>query len=528
MRRNVLVITADQLRHDALCCTGNPVIRTPHLDAIAAGGIRYERAYVPNVTCTPSRSSLLTGQLPRTHGAWGIGVPLPDDAPSVAAHLKHAGYHTALIGKGHFEPSHDPGLRFNEERLADQDAHGPYRGFDMVTFAGHGPFNGHYGRFLQREYPEWVGTFLNLRQRASHPTKGFGGDTGAPDLVHNPVPTELYHTSWVAQRTVEHLAGLPDDDPWFVWMSFPDPHHPWDPPEEALSRVPWRERPLPEYYPGSRARCEELLAQKPAHWLGFFEGSFRGEASRGDWAAKDLTADQLREIAATVDVEVELIDDAIGTVLAEIARRGWDANTDIIVTADHGDFQGEFGLLFKGAFHCDALMRVPLLWRPAPSAGIAPAVVSTAVPQIDVTATIAAASGTAPPGWMEGELLPTAESMATARPILTTYDSPSPAIGMHLRTIHLDPYTCTVYEPSTIGVATGHLPEVAGYTVARPSSVSYVGTEGELYDLSEDPREWTNRWDDPAMAKVRKELIATLYRDLPPRRAPWPEVVAPA
>ena len=527
MKRNVLLITADQLRHDALSCTGNGIIRTPNLDSIAATGVRYERAYVPNVTCTPSRSSLLTGQLPYTHGAWGIGVPLPRDAPSVASYLKDAGYHTALIGKGHFEPSHDPELRFDEERLAHEDAHGPYRGFDTVSFAGHGPFDGHYGRFLQREHPEWVGAFLNLRQRSAHPTKGCGGDTGAPDLVHNPVPTELYHTSWVAQRTVEHLAGLPDAEPWFVWMSFPDPHHPWDPPDVERSRVPWRERPLPDYYPGSRARCEEILARKPAHWLGFFEGTFRGEASRGDWAANQLTPDQLREISATIDVEVELIDDAIGAVLTELDRRGWGANTDIIVTADHGDFQGEFGLLFKGGFHCDALMRVPLLWRPAPAMEIAPAVVSTSVPQIDATATIAAACGTAPPAGMEGLPLPTAESTAVVRPIVTTYDSPSPAVGMHLRTIRLDPYTCTVYEPSTIGVPTGHLPEVAGYTIAAPSTVSYDGTEGELYDLREDPREWTNRWDDQAMAKVREELVATLYGALPARRNPWPQVEAP-
>jgi arylsulfatase A-like enzyme len=310
-------------------------------------------------------------------------------------------------------------------------------------------------------------------------------------------------------------------------MSFPDPHHPWDPPDVERSRVPWRERPLPDYYPGSRARCEEILARKPAHWLGFFEGTFRGEASRGDWAANQLTPDQLREISATIDVEVELIDDAIGAVLTELDRRGWGANTDIIVTADHGDFQGEFGLLFKGGFHCDALMRVPLLWRPAPAMEIAPAVVSTSVPQIDATATIAAACGTAPPAWMEGLPLPTAESTAVVRPIVTTYDSPSPAVGMHLRTIRLDPYTCTVYEPSTIGVPTGHLPEVAGYTIAAPSTVSYDGTEGELYDLREDPREWTNRWDDQAMAKVREELVATLYGALPARRNPWPQVEAP-
>lgn len=527
MRRNVLLITADQMRHDAAAHAGNPVVATPNLDRLAAEGIRYERAHVTNVTCTPSRSSLLTGQLPPTHGAWGIGVPLPKDAPSIAAHLGSLGYRTSLVGKPHFEPSFDPEHRFDEVRLADEASTGPYRGFDYVTFAGHGPFDGHYGRWMHEQHPEWVQAFLDLRSRAAHPTHGFGGDTGAPDLISNPVPTELYHTSWVADRAIEQLGTIPENDPWFMWVSFPDPHHPWDPPAEELARVPWKQRPLPDFYPDSKERCVEVLRNKPAHWLGFFDGSFKGECSRSDWAASQLTPDQLREISATVDVEVELIDDAIGRLLAALDRRGWSDTTDIIVTADHGEFQGEFGLLFKGPFHCDALMRVPLIWRPAPVLAVPPAVVRTGVSQIDATATIAQAGGGSAPEWIQGHPLPTSDSVAVSRPLLTTYDSPTPQVGMHLRTIHLNGYSCTVYEASTIGAATGDMAQVPGYTLAEVTSVSYDGSEGELYDLAADPREWDNRWDDADLASLKQDLIATLYEQLPPRRLPWPRVEAP-
>ena len=67
------------------------------------------------------------------------------------------------------------------------------------------------------------------------------------------MPRELYHTDWVADRTIAWLDTLPADADWFVWLSFPDPHHPWDPPAAERSRVAWRDVPLPRLYPGDAA-----------------------------------------------------------------------------------------------------------------------------------------------------------------------------------------------------------------------------------------------------------------------------------
>ena len=93
---------------------------------------------------------------------------------------------------------------------------------------------------------------------------------------------------------------------------------------------------------------------------------------------KLMTHDQVREVNALTHVENELIDEACGRVLRRIDERGWDADTDVFFTTDHGELQGDFGLLFKGPYHCDALMRIPMIWRPAPSAGVAPAEVERA------------------------------------------------------------------------------------------------------------------------------------------------------
>src|SRR6266851_472367 len=117
MGRKILFITTDQQRYDALGCTGNEIARTPVVDRLAAQGVNYRRAYNQNTVCMPARSTMLTGQYVRTHGVFANGVPLPQDAPSVARYLKEKkGYKTALIGKAHFEPAFDPKLKWQENR----------------------------------------------------------------------------------------------------------------------------------------------------------------------------------------------------------------------------------------------------------------------------------------------------------------------------------------------------------------------------------------------------------------------------
>ena len=109
------------------------------VDGLAADGIRYDRATPQSVVCMPSRSTILTGQHPVTHGVWMNGVPLPVDAPSVADMLHDAGYRTALVGKPHFEPFLDPFLRFTENSLGDSTTPpgGTHRGFEHLEFATH-------------------------------------------------------------------------------------------------------------------------------------------------------------------------------------------------------------------------------------------------------------------------------------------------------------------------------------------------------------------------------------------------------
>jgi arylsulfatase A-like enzyme len=533
MGRNILFITTDQQRYDSLGCNGGQIARTPNIDGLAGAGINYERAYNSNTVCMPARSSMLTGQYVRTHGVVSNGIPLPEDAPSVAQVLSDAGYRTALFGKAHFEPGFDPdNTHYTENRRAKEGDIGPWRGFDTsiqamhtAVYPGNRPAT-HYGYWLEEHHPEYLHAFAKLLGAQG------GGDTGAPETKNNPMPRELYHTDWVRDHTLAYLDSLRDDEPFFVWMSFPDPHHPWDPPASELGRVDWRDLDLPPGHPGSPDAIRRVLATKPAHWLAVYEGSYLNiEGGPGAYSPQALTDDMFREINAKTHVMNELIDDAVGAVLTRLEARGLLDDTDVLFTTDHGEMQGDFGFLFKGPWHTDALMRLPFIWRPAPSAGITPAVVSDPVGQVDLAPTFCAIAGVEAPEWMQGATLPTADGQGVHERALCEWDSQFPQFGMHLRSIVRDGWLCTAYDPSTGGQPNGLeevplMQKVFGDDLTHPIDIQYDGTEGEPYRLDEDPHQWNNLWDDAGYRSVRDDLVADL-RDALPRETRHLKVEAP-
>jgi arylsulfatase A-like enzyme len=274
MGRKILFITTDQQRYDTLGCNGGTLARTPVIDALAAEGIRYERATPQSVVCMPSRSTIITGQHPSTHGVWMNGVPLPADAPSVAVVLREAGYRTALVGKPHFEPFLDPFARFAENQFARRGMDGPHRGFEHFESATHGAQGPlHYAVWLAQNHPEAVGHFYPVLDGSLEVNAAGGGATGAPQVHDNAIRREWYHTDWVADRTIAWLESLGGADDWFCWMSFPDPHHPWDPPASDVGRVDWRDVPLPAGYLEDPVARERVLDAKPRHWRAWYDGT---------------------------------------------------------------------------------------------------------------------------------------------------------------------------------------------------------------------------------------------------------------
>ncbi|MBC8195397.1 MAG: sulfatase-like hydrolase/transferase [Acidimicrobiia bacterium] len=508
MGRRILFVTTDQQRYDALGCNGGKVARTPVVDSLAASGIRYERAHPQNVVCMPSRATMLTGQHIRNHGVWMNGVPLPADAPTVAGVLHEAGYRTGLFGKAHFEPFLDPFLRFPENRMgvsgATHDEGRPHRGFEQMEFAGHGAAGlVHYGGWLRDNHPEHMAGYFPVLDMTLEVNPEGGGDTGAPQVKHNPIPRGMYHTDWVADRAISWLDGLDGDDDWFCWLSFPDPHHPWNPPSSELHRVPWRDIDLPAGYQEDPEERERILDSKAPHWRRWYDGNLVSNyEAPSKWVPATLTADQVREVNAMAHIQNELIDEALGKVLSAIDGRGWEDDLDIIYTTDHGEFQGDYGLLFKGPYHVDSLMRLPLIWRPAPSATLIPRVVTEPVGLLDLAPTFCRIAGIEVPDWMDGVPLPGSgadDSGHERAGVITEWDSLHPnGTEVHMQSIFANQMLCTRYEAGTC----------------------HSGNEGELYDIVEDPHQQVNLWDDPARAATRTDLLEALDETLPARAEP--------
>ena len=515
MGRKILFITTDQQRYDALGCNGGTIARTPNIDALSKAGITFDRAHPQNVVCMPSRSTMITGQHVSTHGVWMNGVPLPTDAPSIANDLRRAGYATALIGKAHFEPLLDPFLRFTENQLGNQrkttnNPDDPHRGFDFMELSTHGAVGQlHYSQWVRDNHPEAIAGYYQVLDHELQVNAQGGGDTNAPQVKNNPIPTEWYHTHWVAQRTIDWLNSLPEDRDWFCWMSFPDPHHPWDPPASELHRVPWRELDLPEGYIEDKSKREKVLDDKLRHWRGWYDGTFVSNyEAPAHWVPATLTADQVREVNAFTHVENELIDDAIGDVLNAINARGWANDLDVVYTTDHGEFQGDFGLLFKGPYHVDALMRLPLIWRPAPSANATPSRVSAPVGLVSLAATFAHIAGIERPKYTEAPRLPVDDSDAQKlghERVLTEWDSVLFGKIVHLRTICRDNWVCTA---------------------ALDGTMNKSG-EGELYDLANDPLQHLNRWNDDSVRSLRDDLLSDMWDSLPAQVLPLRNMDAP-
>ena len=167
-----------------------------------------------------------------------MASPLPADAPNAAAWLhEKAGYRTALIGKAHFEPAFDLQGRWFE------NAHGAQRIDRSVSrLRTDGTRDAWASRRMALLAAGCNRSILRISAASLRClTAQAGGDTGAPEVKYNPIPREHYHTDWVADRTLAFLDSLDANENWFVWMSFPDPHHPWDPPEKEARRINWRD-----------------------------------------------------------------------------------------------------------------------------------------------------------------------------------------------------------------------------------------------------------------------------------------------
>ena len=501
---NFLLVVTDQQRADHLGCYGNPVLRTPHIDSLVEGGRRFDRFYVAAPTCQSNRASLMTGRMPSLNGVRHNGLPLPLDATTFVHILRDAGYRTALLGKAHLQnmtglpPAQafeaKPGLRLPSEALREAwiggrrgDAYElenernwprplmerhpePFYGFEHFEVAtNHGDLVGGDYLFWARERHAEFDSLRAQDNALSDPRYS------APQARRTAIPEELYPSSYVADRTVAWLeshARDGGDAPFFVQMSFPDPHYPFTPPGRY-----W------DLYDPDSVQLPKSFENDGHMTVSGMKAALRaGRAHREGHAPYAVTEREAREIVALTYGMIGLIDDSLGRVTAALDRLGFGENTVVIFTSDHGDHMADHGIMLKSPLHFQGLVRVPFLWRdPNGSSGVCGALGST----IDIAPSILLRAGIQPNNGVQGRDL---------------FDDAAEPDGVMIETDN--PFLGGPPMPRTRTLVT------RDWRITVHQNLEW----GELYDLAGDPDEIENLWDDPAHRETRAALTERMLR----------------
>lgn len=322
-RPNILLITTDQQRYDALGINGNPILRTPNLDALAADGTNFSRCYVTCPVCIPARRTLISGQHPRTHGMLGYQDGKPFDPPvTLPGALRDAGYQTQLVGKLHLHPQRK---RF---------------GFDHMILSDSANYRPHSAYQQENDYTDW------LNEQGVPSISNAHGISGNGRVARPFHLDEVYHqTAWLARETQRFFRKWRDPSmPWFCHLSFTAPHPPLTPPRAYWDR-----------YIGLD------LAPTLGEWAPKDDGRRRGR--KPDAAVGPFPPDEIHDAIAGYYGLVHHIDDCIHHVIdayCEYATDRLREPTYIIFTSDHGEMLGDHHL-FRKSLGYEASAHVPLL-----------------------------------------------------------------------------------------------------------------------------------------------------------------------
>ncbi|MEM1059565.1 MAG: sulfatase-like hydrolase/transferase [Verrucomicrobiota bacterium] len=348
-RPNLLVLFSDQHQARALGAEGHPDLRTPHLDALAAGGTRFTRAYCQDGICVASRCSLFSGLYPRTLGLRTNenGPPIIDEVESLPRALQRAGYFTAAFGKRHLKGACD-------------------RGWDLPLEYFSLPGEG-------ESYVQWIerrGLRDALdRDWAAEWGQSMDGERELPFALFSVrasnLPEDATMEAWTKQRTVELIrerAG--QDQPFFCFASFYRPHQPYTPLPRYYARFDrshWGDGRLVGDGLAMPASLRQPVATLPPVLQHQCQGHNR--IWRMDLARRDEQI--FRDYLAAYFALTEEIDDHVGDILAALDETGQRENTLIVYTSDHGDFVGEHGMGEKcapGHNVYEATLRIPSIF----------------------------------------------------------------------------------------------------------------------------------------------------------------------
>lgn len=351
-RKNLVFIFTDQQRYDSMACYGNHAIRTPNLNALADQSFVFDRAYVTQPICTPSRASLLTGLYPHACGCIANNIPLRPETPCIAEMVDPA-YARGYIGKWHL----------GDEITAQ---HGFETWISIEDF-----YRDYYSR---PEYRNRVSDYARYLQ-----THGFEPNTGDEEIrffsrrMAAALPDPYNKASFVGQEAQKFIQAH-RHQPFLLYVNFLEPHSPYinaDPSEYGPDHPPAGPTflvPPDETASGRNRRIADYYSSQDIQGL-----SLREEKS---W----------RELRRHYHANISLVDHAAGGILQSLAECGLAEDTLVVFTSDHGDMMGDHRLLAKSVMYEEAA-RVPLLLH-APWLSKESRRVQGSISQIDLVPTL--------------------------------------------------------------------------------------------------------------------------------------------
>jgi arylsulfatase len=323
MRKNIVFITCDQFRADALGLLKAFPVKTPNLDKLVETGCMFENTYCTGPLCVPSRASIMTGQYCFEHGVYYNDQGWARTAPTMPGLLSAEGYYSIKVGKTHFHPPHR------------------YGGLDKLV--GNFDLTHRYDKdAAERDKPGWAGVIQSQYHEKKAPTEY---DTFEP-VVHTEIAMRELDKI-VARR---ECVGIDATEPFFMWLSHLQPHTPCNPPEPYRSMYP------PETLREAIKTAEEVELFAP-------------QLKRGMSYWTDIDDDVRRSFMSRYLGSISLLDKLTGDLIDHLEKLGLLENTLIIFSSDHGDYLGDHHLQQKGFFH-DCSSRVPLIFNgPGVAAG---------------------------------------------------------------------------------------------------------------------------------------------------------------
>ncbi len=352
--KNILFIMYDQLRHDYLSCAGHKTLHTPHMDRLAAMGVRFANTYVQSPVCGASRMSSYTGRYVSSHGASANGTPLKVGEMTMADHLRKAGMDSWLIGKTHMRVDHAGMERLGISTNGLIGARVAECGFDVWLREDGLRAVGADGPYDDTESP--YNAYLKAKGYAGdnpwhdYANSGISGDDIASGwlMKHAEKPANIAkedsETPWLTSRVIDFLNSDQAKKPWMAHISFIKPHWPYIVPAPYHDMYGHN-----QIQPVNRAKAE-LVNQHPI--FAAFHQNPIGQA---------FSRDEVRE--AVIPAYMGLIkqcDDQLGRLLDHLEGSGRMEDTLIVLTSDHGDYLGDHWLGEKDLFH-EPSVKVPLI-----------------------------------------------------------------------------------------------------------------------------------------------------------------------